>query len=75
MIAKHKATGRLYEVDGIAHSRRANPDDDVCRCRILSSYDGMPMGESGWIPAKDLDFGAKDASTLLRYKFFTGSKR
>lgn len=64
MIAKHRITGRLYDVDAIAHSVRRNPDDDVCRCRILSAYDGWPIGESGWIPAKDLDFGIKSPEAL-----------
>jgi hypothetical protein len=64
MIAKHKQSGRLYEVDQIAHSAQNNPADDVCRCRMLSAYDGMPIGDSGWIPAKDLDFGIKSTDNL-----------
>ena len=64
MIAKHRTTGRLYEVDAIAHSKRSNPADDVCRCRMLSAYDGMPIGNSGWIPADQLDFGIKSTDTL-----------
>ncbi len=73
MIAKHRASGRFYEVDGISHSRTANPADDVCRCRMLSAYDGMPVGQSGWIPAKDLDFGTAETSGLPRYRFFVES--
>lgn len=64
MIAKHKITGRLYEVDALYHSKRGNPADDVCRCRVLSAYDGMPMGVGGWIPANDLDFGVRSLSDL-----------
>ena len=68
MIAKHRKSGRLYEVDGIAHSIRRNPADDVCRCRMLSAYDGMPCGESGWIHANELDFGVKSTEELPELK-------
>jgi len=43
-MVKHKATGKLYEIDHVIHSKNGVDGEDVYACHKLSEYDGMPIG-------------------------------